>query len=672
MVRTHTNPTPPGSREAPASLDGASRRNRRLLPLYAVTGLLIAILLGQLAREQFVNRPEYLEREKQQTLRRIILPAPRGTIYDRDGRLLAGNRATFSASVFLDELRPAFREEYIRQVRAVREQERVTGESAGIRNREIVWRARMAVVRRHLDTLEELLGRELEMSLPTLRGHFHQRILLPLPLVENLTEEEYATLIDQLPKDSPIVVATDSARYYPYGPLAAHTLGYVVNQPEEVPEDLSGEDLLTFSRYGKQGKAGVERTFEADLHGDSGEEVWRVDPQGFQFERVDFRQPAVGNDVHLSLDVEVQQAAERALDGYVGAAVALDPRTGEVLALASRPTYDLNELTPRIPSPVFARINEEGAWLNRAVQGLYPPGSTFKPVTAMAALRADEIEPEETLWCGTSYLVGNRRFPEHSSPGFGDIALARALAVSSNVYFYQTGLLAGPEAIADAARALGLGTPTGVELPFETDDMLVPDPDWKRENRGEGWWPGDTANLSIGQGFLRVTPLQMAVMAASLATGETGIRPTLLRREEGEAWLDRATRLPLPLSAEDRQAIVAGMRAAVTEGTARRAQIPGIEVAGKTGTAQVYPGGKARTLAWFIGFAPVDNPRIAFAVVTESQEAGVEFAGGAQAAPIARAMLEAFFAQEEAAPATPEAPFTPLVHRPEEPDVGVP
>ena len=660
MARKRTNPTS-GPGEANASLDVAHRRNRRLLPLYAITGILLAVLLAQLGREQFVNRPEYLEREKQQTLRRIILPAPRGTIYDRDGRLLAGNRATFSASVFLDELRPAFREEYIRQVRAVRERERATGEPAETSNRDLVWRARMAVIRRHLDTLEGLIGRELDMSLATLRGHFHQRILLPLPLVENLTEEEYATLIDQLPKDSPIVVATDSARYYPYGPLAAHTLGYVVNQPEEVPEDLSGDDLLTFSRYGKRGKAGVEREFEADLHGDSGEEVWRVDPQGFQFERVDFRQPVVGGDVYLSLDAEVQQAAERALDGYVGAAVALDPQTGEVLALASRPTYDLNELTPRIPSPVFARINEKGAWLNRAVQGLYPPGSTFKPVTAMAALREDQVEPEETLWCGTSYLVGNRRFPEHSSPGFGDIALERALAVSSNVYFYQTGLAAGAEAIADTARVLGLATPTGVELPFETDDMLVPDPAWKRENRGEGWWPGDTANLSIGQGFLRVTPLQMAVVAASLATGETGIRPTLLR-QEGEGWLDRATRLPLPLSEEDRQAIVAGMRAAVAEGTARRAQLPDIEVAGKTGTAQVYPGGKARTLAWFIGFAPVQNPRIAFAVVTESQEDGVEFAGGAQAAPIARAMLEAFFAQEEE-PGPPEAPFSPLVNR---------
>jgi penicillin-binding protein 2 len=669
MARKRTNPTP-SSGEANASLDVATRRNRRLLPLYAITGLLIAVLLGQLGREQFVNRPEYLEREKQQTLRRIILPAPRGTIYDRDGRLLAGNRATFSASVFLDELRPAFREEYIQQVRAVRERERASGEPAEISNRELVWRARMAVIRKHLDTLGDLLGRDLEMSLPTLRGHFHQRILLPLPLVENLTEEEYAILIDQLPPDSPIVVATDSARYYPYGPLAAHTLGYVVNQPEEVPEDREGDDLLTFSRYGKQGKAGVEREFDGDLHGNSGEEVWRVDPQGFQFERVDFRQPAVGNDVYLSLDVEVQQAAERALDGYVGAAVALDPRTGEVLALASRPTYDLNELTPRIPSPVFARINEEGAWLNRAVQGLYPPGSTFKPVTAMAALREDQVEPEETLWCGSSYLVGNRRFPEHSTPGFGDIALERALAVSSNVYFYQTGLRAGPEAIADTSRILGLATPTGVELPFETDDMLVPDPAWKRENRSEGWWPGDTANFSIGQGFLRVTPLQMAVVAASFATGETGIRPTLLRRE-GEGWLDRATRLPLPLAEEDRQAIVAGMRAAVAEGTARRAQLPGIEMAGKTGTAQVYPGGKARTLAWFIGFAPLENPRIAFAVVTESQEDGVEFAGGVQAAPIARAMLEAFFAQEEAVPETEGVPFPPLVQRLEDREVVV-
>ena len=634
--------------EKPAPFDFETRRNRRLLPFVVITVVGILILFAQLALEQIIRHDQHIEREKQQTMRRILLPGPRGNILDRNGTLLVGNRARFSAAVFLNALRKEFREEYFAQIRAIREEESRTGEKVDISNSDLIWNSRLAVLRRHLDEIDRILGRETTLSKRDLVSHFNNRILLPLKLLPDLSEEEYALLVDQLPPDSPVLVWTESSRYYPFGPLAAHVLGYVVNREESLPADpdAGGEvgaapDLLTFSHYGKVGKAGVELTFDSRLDGESGSEIWRVDPQGFQYERLSLQRPTKGEDLRLSLDVAVQQAAERGLEGKTGAAVALDPRTGEVLAMASAPGYDLNDLTPFIPSVVYQRIDEEGGWLNRAVQGLYPPGSTFKPVTAVAAFRKEELQPDEILFCGPFFRVGNRNFPEHSAPGFGRIALPRALAVSSNVFFYQIALRAGIDWIADTARLFGLHEPTGIELPHETSRMIVPTREWKRENQGTPWYPGDTANTSIGQGFLRVTPLQMALVAAGLATGETGLVPTLLARD-GKTPAPPKALEPLPLEDAEHASIVEGMAAAVNEGTARRARIEGLTVAGKTGTAQVFPGGRALTLAWFIGFAPVENPGIAVAVMIEGVTEADEYHGGTTAAPVARDIFEAW------------------------------
>jgi len=627
----------------PNPVDFQSRRIRRLTPFYVISCLALAVLFGKLFSEQILNREKHLAREEQQTMRRILLPGPRGNILDRDGELLAGNRARFSAAVFLNALRQEFREEYIARIRGIRKQEEETGEEVDISNSDLVWQARLAVVQRHLDEVNRILGRNDTITRRELASHFNNRIILPLKLLPDLTEEEYALLIDQLPPDSPVLVWTESARYYPYGSLASHVLGYVVNR-EETPGSLEeGEEtanLMTFSHYGKVGKAGAERAFDTQLDGESGSEVWRVDPLGFQYERLSLKRPIRGNDLRLSIDVGIQQAAERGLEGKVGAVVALDPRTGEVLAMASGPDYDLNDLSPFIPGEVYRRIDEEGGWLNRAIQGLYPPGSTFKPITAIAAFRKRVLDPEDILFCGASFRVGNRNFPEHTPPGFGEIALPRAIAASSNVFFYQIGLSATIDWIADTARLFGLDQPTGIELPFEATRMIVPDREWKKENRGTPWFPGDTANISIGQGFLRVTPLQMALVAAGLATGSTGLKPTILRSEETQVTS------PLPLTDEEYDSIVTGMFQAVQEGTARRTRFAEMTVAGKTGTAQVYPDGRPLTLAWFIGFAPVEDPRIAVAVVIEGVTEEDQFHGGTTAAPVARMVFEAWKAEE--------------------------
>ncbi len=632
-------PRPPPAKARP--FDFQTRRNQRLIPFVVLTFAGFTILLAQLVREQIINRADHLEREKQQTMRRILLPGPRGNILDRNGDLLVGNRARFSAGVFLNSLRKEFRKEYLSQTGEIKRREAETGETIDISNHDLIWGARLAVIQRHLDEISRILGREVTLSQRQLESHFNNRILLPLKLVADLSEEEYARLVDQLPPNSPIHVLTESARYYPYGDLASHVLGYVVSR-EETPPD-AGEDnasLMTFSYYGQEGKTGVERSFDALLGGKSGQEIWRVDPQGFQYERISLVRPQQGQDLHLSLDAPIQRAAQRSLEGKTGAAVALDPRTGEVLALASSPAYDLNDLTPFIPSDVYREIDQAGGWLNRAIQGLYPPGSTFKPITAIAAFRKEVLDPDDVLFCGPSYRVGNRNFPEHTPPGFGEIALPEALAVSSNVFFYQIALRTGIDWIADTARLFALDRPTGIELPFETSRSIVPTRDWKKETQGAPWFPGDTANTSIGQGFLRVTPLHMALVAAGLATGESGLRPTIVRRDPD--WRPNYDLTPLPLTEEEYDSIVRGMVRAVDEGTARRTRSPDLTVAGKTGTAQVYPGGKPLTLAWFIGFAPAENPRIAVAVVVEGVTIEDQFHGGTTAAPIAREIFEAW------------------------------
>ncbi len=631
---------PAKARDKPRAFDFQTRRNRRLLPFYVITGIAFLLLLAQLAREQILKRDEHLAHEMRQTMRRTLLPGPRGNIMDRNGDLLVGNRARFSAAVFLNSLRKEFNREYISRIREIRRREAETDEEVDVSNSDVVWESRLAVVRRHLAELNRIMGRDEDISRRELVSHFNNRILLPLTLVADLTEEEYALLVDQLPPESPVQVWTESARYYPYGSLASHVLGYVVNREETLPAEDQEEtaELLTFSHFGKVGKAGVEKVFDAVLDGESGSEVWRVDSMGFQYERLSLERPKQGDDLRLSLDVDIQRAAERGQEGKVGAAVALDPRTGEVLAMASAPDYNLNDLTPYIPGDVYRTIDNQGGWLNRAIQGLYPPGSTFKPITAVAAFRSGTLEPDEVLFCGATYRVGNRNFPEHTPPGFGEIALRRALAVSSNVFFYQVGLRAGIDWIADTARLFGLDEPTGIDLPFEATRMLVPDRAWKKENRGAPWFPGDTANTSIGQGFLRVTPLQMALVAAAFATGETGLEPTILFRSDPP----ESDLAPLPLRPEEYQAIRSGMVRAVEEGTARRTRFDDLRVAGKTGTAQVFPEGRPLTLAWFIGFAPVEDPRIAVAVVVEGVTEADQFHGGTTAAPVARMIFEAW------------------------------
>ena len=613
--------------------------NPRLLVFYFIIGIMLAILLGGLARRQLLLTDLYSEREERQHLRRVLMPAPRGLILDRHGEILVGNQPRVSVVVHLNELRPEFRQEYIRVVRAYREMGLPTTRDTNLESL-----ARVSVVQRYLDEINLILERDETVISSDLERHFRQDRLLPFILINDLTAGEYARLLEQVPIDSPLQLYSTSMRDYPFGSLAAHTLGYTSLASEISTEGVPGEGLTTFHVTGSQGRSGLELAFDDHLQGQSGGQIWIVDPSGFQHRMVEQRSPVPGANLRTTLDATMQRVAEEAFAGKRGAAVAMDVRTGEVLVLASLPSYDLNAFIPRLSQQQSQDIESRGAWLNRATQGIYPPGSTFKLISAMAALRPGLIDPETTSFCPGFHQVGNRRFPCHNRRGHGVLDLRNALRVSCNVYFYEHGLSAGVERIAAEAMRHRLHEPTGIELPYESRRMLIPTREWKRERFSEGWFPGDTANLSIGQGFVQLSPLQMAVFTASLAANRTFVRPTLV--------IDPPPRpLPLPepigLREGDREAILEGMEAAVLNGTARFAGLPDRSIGGKTGTAQVRRRGETLHMAWFVGVTPMDRPEIAVAVLVEGMEAQDGFAGGATAAPIAREIFRAYYEGQE-------------------------
>lgn len=624
--------------------------NPRLNVFFVIFGLLFVVLVAGLGWRQLLVQGEWKTKEERQNLRRVIQPGPRGNILDRHGRVLVANRPHFSAVVYLRELRDEFEKEYSARLNDMRTRHREEKPNEPFRFnwQDLRWEARQAVLQRYLDQINEILGTDEQVTLKELQRHYWNRLLMPFPLMGDLKPTEYARIIEQLPLGSPIDIYTDTARDYPFEDAASHTLGYVVSNPTAIDENaIPGEELKTFHYKGEIGKNGVERAMDKQLQGTSGGEIWVVDRFQFQYDKPVVKIPAKqGGDVVTSLDIDLQMAGEVAMGEKTGAAVALDVKTGEILTMVSRPAYNLNDFSPFIRQAAWDEAVEQGALYNRATQGLYAPGSTFKMITAIAAMRNGLLDPEAIIECGTHVRVGNRLFPEHSQASFGEVDLRKALKKSSNAYFYQVGIATGIDKISAEARRFGLDQPTGVELPYEATRMIVPDREWKKERHGRSWMPGDTANVSIGQGDLFTTPLQMAAFAASLARNETRTRVSILH-DPDQKPVDHGGE-PIGLTDKQYAELVAGMEAAVSlQGTARFAMVDGVRVAGKTGTAQVKrPSGKI-TLAWFIGFAPVENPQIAVAVVVEGLEPGDHYAGGKTAAPVAQAIFETYFADKD-------------------------
>ncbi|HEX2855646.1 MAG TPA: penicillin-binding transpeptidase domain-containing protein [Opitutaceae bacterium] len=632
----------------------------RVIFFYFIIAGLMLVLMGGLAYQQLINTGAHNERERQQNQRRVLVPGPRGNIYDREGRLLVGNRPRFAVVLYLDELRG----EINREERKIRKAYRATGDKDLPTDSQMLRIARVTVAQRYLDQISRLLGRPAKIDSASLDKHFRGRLLLPYTLLEDLSPEDYAHLLEGLPVVSPVQVYTSSTRYYPYGSAAAHTLGFVGQNEDIDAEDFPGEKLMTFKLKGTIGRDGLEKRFDSTLQGEAGGRIFRVDPAGYRVDSPDLPQrlPVQGKHLTTSLDIDLQRVAETALGDQVGTAVAIDVKTGEILTLASKPDYDLTNFSPRLSAKAAADIEERKAWTNLAIGGTFPPGSTFKILTTIAGLRRGVLDPEKPITdCRGTIRIGNRPFVCSNGNGqHGEVLLKDAIAHSCDVYYYAAGELITADGIAEEARRFHMHERTGIELPNETGRMVIPDPAYKERVIHEKWFPGDTANMSIGQGYVLVTPLEMACFVASVARNEVYTKPTLVHQPNAAPQHSES----IGLTPAQRAVLLAGMEGCTTYGSAKPLstvaayRIPGVRIAGKTGTAQkeVKRDGKTGTInyGWFICFAPAENPEVAVAVVVEGDTIGEAYAGGTYAAPVASAILKKYFEKKN-------RPVTPLI-----------
>lgn len=646
-----------------------------------------------LSYRQLVQSVSLTEKSDNQGQRVVILPPSRGKIFDRNGYVLVDNRVRWSVKADLLALQPEFRKEYLALLQKEKErfpERRPDYDQLQQTARLNVLNAWLTKIWFVIDSTNQKAAKgtakvkstpdlhpEERMVHPdTLRKHLNERRALLFPLILDLafpnsghavTSEEgnrsVARFIEQFPVQGPITLEADMVRSYPNGKLASHVLGYVRDTDilkgqldDELVEKFANLQKLGYT--GKKGADGIEATYNEVLSGHSGWEHWTKTSSGYNKERLEAKPPKQGADVALSLDTKIQKSAEEALAKIVdsqgkplpAAAVMLDVNTGEILALASQPSFDPNEMADRVTQAYFDQVNSEGGWLNRSTQGLYAPGSTFKLITATAGMRAGKIDWDDILDCGPSYMVGGRAFPEHDPVGYGQVDLEKMLAVSCNVWNYQVGLKTGPENLAKEARRFGLDAPllqkpsehnnhSTTELPNPATRMVVPDRAYKQRIAGEPWTDGDTANTSIGQGYLLTTPLHMACLIASIARGETRTTPSIIHdpgRDGRHAGAE-----PIGLNTQQLNALREGMLRCVEEGTAKIVRIPGLPYAAKTGTSEYFKKGEKAHLAWIIGYAPADNPVVAFCVLVEGQ-LDTSTWGGKTAGPVARDMILAW------------------------------
>jgi len=561
---------------------------------------LYAVLAGRLFWMQIVDGARYRELARLNSVRTIPVRAPRGQILDRHLKVLVGNAPTVSLGITPAELPrdPRAAAEVLSQVAA----------ALGL----------------------DPVGVQAKVSRQRVRPYAPARLMgdADRALVARLEERRA-----ELPG---LTLWQDSKRSYP-SPEAPHVLGTVGEITQREYDRLKDDGY----RLGEElGQSGVEAYYDARLRGQDGGREIRIDAGGRELGVLREEPPRAGENLVLTIDAGLQAVAEDAMGPDAGAVVALDPRNGEVLAMVSKPDF---------PSAAFAGKLDPGIWSallkddrhplnNRAVQGLYPPGSVFKVVTALAALQEGVITPQDHFTCNGIFWISTWPYRCWKEIGHGSIALEQAITESCDIFFYQLGLKLKVDALARWTRTFGFGSRTGIDLPGELAGV-VPDPAWKQAKEGLPWFPGNTVMMSIGQGFLLATPLQLACAAAAVANGGRLVHPHLLKRytgPDGETLEEPAPAKPvdLGLDADNVNLVRRGMEGAVQSprGTAGRARVAGLSVAGKTGTAQ-NPHGEDHAV--FVCFAPVESPQVAIAIIVEN---GGE--GGLSAAPIAKRMLE--------------------------------
>lgn len=570
---------------------------------YAFTGILFLVLVGRLSYLQIVSGQRYFLLSQKNHIREVTLEPLRGQIFDRDGRVLVGNYPAYTVYVTPYEMKK-------------------------------------------VPDLTSRLSRILEMSPSDIQKYVRNRQngwFRPVRLKRQINFKEMSLLEENRPELPGVGVWVEPRRIYPSPARASHVLGYI----GEI--SLAELEYLGAKGYKKGdiiGKRGVEAEYDQLLRGKEGVEYVEVDARGRRVRKLTSPKPippVPGDNLVLTLDADLQALAEHRLEGHRGSAVLLDVKTGAVLTLASMPDYNLNDFSGVLTTKIWKKYfdNPQHPMYNRAVQSSYPPGSTFKPVIALAGLDSKIITEHFTATCRGFLRYGRRNYYCWYKKGHGTLDLIHGIENSCNVYFYNLGIKVGVDVWADYARRLHFGEKTGIDLPHENQG-LVPDRAYLDKKFGKDKWSkGLMLNMAIGQGDLLVTPLQMAQLAMIIANDGRGFRPHLLLAVEHvqtgrKEWVQpdsfRVKILPKYFDI-----VKEGMRLVVNgpTGTGHRARLPDVVVAGKTGTTQ-NPHGKDH--AWFIGFAPFDHPEVAVAVMVENGGYG-----GSVAAPIAHDLLQLYF-----------------------------
>jgi penicillin-binding protein 2 len=609
---------------------------QRTLGAVVVITILVLTLISRLTYLQVWRHDYYAELSQGNRVRLDPIPASRGLIFDRNGTVMADNE-------------PAY------QLELIREQVPNLNDTL-----------------RRLTDLGLIDRDELE---DTRRVIFSRRTFDSVPVRLRLTDEEIGRFAVHRYQFPGVDLATRQTRHYPYGQLGVHALGYV---SAISVQDLEHIDRVTYAGTALIGKLGIESTYERALHGKNGYREILVNAQGRSVQRegafaaeLHSQAPIAGDDLMLSIDLRTQQAAEDALADRRGAVVAIDPSNGDVLALVSKPGFDPAAFARGLSRAEYAHLSEDidKPLFNRALRGTYPSGSTIKPVIALAGLTNHVVDPNRQEFCsGVFHLPGSSHLYREGKGGkHGYVDLERAIAKSCDVYFYGLAATIGAEHIADFMTPFGYGQLTGIDISGEKPGLL-PSPEWKRKAfkrpQDQIWFPGETVNFGVGQGYLLVTPLQLAHVASVLAERGKSFRPRLVtgvRDLDGNVKQMAVAQMPSidGIATDAWDLVLRGMMGAATYGTAAAiSKGASYTIAGKTGTAQVFTVGqnekyveknvaeRLRDHAWFIAFAPADAPRIAIAVLVENGGFGAS-----AAAPIARKVMDAYLLHVTTSPA---------------------
>ena len=585
---------------------------RRIIGLSIGAFAMFFLLLSRLWYLQVISAEDLIGQSENNRLRFVPVAAPRGAILDRNGKVLVSNTPSFSVAVIPQD----------------------------VKNKEQL-----------IDNLARYLNLDRkEIETKWTKGQGRAKYY-PLVVASGITRDQMEYLEENRLSLSGVNIEMKPIRAYTNGVLASHLLGYLGEVSEE---ELNSDRYQEYNAGDYVGKSGIERSWESYLHGTDGGRQIEVDARGRFLRTVTETGTSVGNTVMLTIDLEMQKAAEKALGDQAGAAVAMDVNTGEILAFASSPDYDPALFTGRMPPDIWKKYldDERHPLENKALKGMYPPGSTFKIVTAIAGLEEGLIDEHTSIQCSGSYKFGNSTFRCWERKGHGTVDLRKSLRESCDVYYYKLAERLGVNRIAKYARRLGLGAPLGIGLENEKGGV-IPTEEWKLKRFGKKWFSGETLSVGIGQGYVLTTPIQLASMIATVANEGSVYRPHLVKRVvdlDGKVLQDFA---PQVLSKADLKPLTyrlvkEGLFAVVNEprGTGGMSRLYEVKVAGKTGSSQVVKlrdskgdvPYRFRDHALFVAFAPYEKPEIAVAVIVEHGEHG-----GSAAAPVSAKILRAYF-----------------------------